>query len=172
MKKRPTYLAALALVLVLSASIGSAWAYFTTHVTARGSHVLKLGDTTMREEPVVNWTKRISVTNQGDADSVPVYVRVKAFAGNEYPLQYSGDDEKWTPGADGYYYYSDILNGGETTSTLNILIRNVPEELKEAAEFDVAVVYERTSVLYDADGNPYADWSVTLDTDDAEGGAE
>ena len=39
MKKRTLILAVLAVVLVLSASIGSAVAYFTTYATARGGYV-------------------------------------------------------------------------------------------------------------------------------------
>ena len=170
MKKRTTYLAALALVLVMSASIGSAWAYFTTHVTARGGYPLELGNETSVNEEFDSWTKHVTVTSR--EDSGPVYIRVKAFAGSEYELRYLDESGKWTPGADGYYYYSDIVNGGETTAVLDIRIDNVPQDLKEEAEFNVAVVYESTPVLYDEDGNPYADWSVTLDSGDAEGGAE
>ena len=30
-------------------------------------------------------------------------------------------------------------------------------------EFNVVVIYESTLALYDAEGNPYADWGVILD---------
>ncbi len=36
------------------------------------------------------------------------------------------------------------------------------EEPEEGDEFNVVVVYESTLVLYDKDGNPYADWSNVL----------
>ena len=54
MKKRTLILAVLAVVLVLSASIGSAVAYFTTYATARGGYVIHLGGRTEIEEDIVN----------------------------------------------------------------------------------------------------------------------
>ena len=169
MKKRGAFLAAVTLSLVLSASLGSAGAYFTTHVTARGGYPLELGNETTVHEEFDSWTKHVTVTNR--EDSQPVYVRVRAFAGSEYTLQYSDAAGKWTPGEDGYYYYSDIVNGGESTGELHILIGNIPQGSQEAVSFNVAVVYESTPVLYDENGSPYADWSVTLDSGEAEGGA-
>ena len=36
-------------------------------------------------------------------------------------------------------------------------------EGKEPTNFNVIIIQECTPVLYDAYGNPYADWSVTAD---------
>lgn len=157
MKKKNICLAAFAAVLILTGSAGSAWAYFTTYVEAQGTQTVALGDqTTIVEPDVSDWTKHVVVTsNEG---SQPVYVRARAFSGSQYPLNYSGS-AKWTPGAGGYYYYSDILNAGEKTEELLIKITGVPEEIKDAMELNVAVIYETTPVLYDESGNPYADWN-------------
>ena len=89
------------------------------------------------------------------------------------PLVYSDAAGKWTPGADGYYYYSDIVKGGESAGVLDIGI-SFPEktEITEETRFDVVVIYESTPVLYQADGSAYADWSITLDSGNAEGGAQ
>lgn len=170
MKKKTVYLAALALVLTLSASIGSAMAYFTTHVEAEGRYRLELGNETGIDEEFSDWTKHVTIRNT--SESQPVYVRVRAFAGSEYELSYLDASGKWTPGADGYYYYSNILNAGEAADMLDIRISNVPEELKESVSFNVAVIYESTPVQYDENGDPYADWSIKLDSGDAEGGAD
>lgn len=167
MKKKTTYLAALSLVLVLSASVSSAWAYFTTNASARGGYRLRLGNVTEITEEFDSWTKHVTVTN--DAASGPVYIRVRAFAGSEYALIYDGAG--WTPGTDGYYYYDEIVAPGEGTGVLDIRITGVPEGITEAEEFNVAVVYESTPVQYDENGDPYADWNITLDTGDVEGGA-
>lgn len=157
MKKRNICLAALAAVLILAGSAGSAWAYFTTYVEAQGTQTIALGDETTIEEPEpVDWTKHVVITS--DEDSRPVYVRARAFSGSQYPLNFSGS-AKWTPGADGYYYYSDILNAGESTEELLIKINGIPEEIRESMELNVAVIYETTPVLYDEGGNPYADWN-------------
>lgn len=157
MKKKNICLAAFAAVLILAGSAGSAWAYFTTYVEAQGTQTIMLGDQTAVEEPdVSDWTKHVVVASK--EGSQPVYVRVKAFSGSQYPLNYSGS-AKWTPGAGGYYYYSDILNAGGKTEELLIKITGVPEEIKEAMELNVAVIYETTPVLYDENGDPYADWN-------------
>ncbi len=169
MKKRDIFLAVFAAVLVLAGSAGSAWAYFTTYVEARGMLTLEMGDETTIDEPKFeSWTKHIVVSS--DKGSKPVYVRARAFCGSEYKLVYTGSS-KWTPGSDGYYYYSDILNGGEKTEELLVKIENVPvEDVKDGSEFNVVVIYETTPVLYDESGKPYADWNAKQEARAVEGG--
>ena len=88
---------------------------------------------------------------------------MKALNGSEYTLTYTDTSGKWTPGSDGYYYYSDIVNGGEATGGLDIKIGNVPESVEDGSSFNIVVVYETTPVRYDENGKPYADWNATLD---------
>lgn len=168
MKKNTMILAALAVALTLTAGVGSAWAYFTTYAEARGGYTLDLGDKTTVSENFSDWTKHVSIAS--DADSEPVYIRVKAFCGSEYNLVYSDTTGKWTPGEDGYYYYSDIVKGGESTDILDIKIENVPEGMEDASSFNVVVIYESTPVRYREDGTPYADWSAKLNSSRVEGG--
>ena len=85
MKKKQIFLGFLAAGLVMSSSVGSAWAYFTTYVEARGGEVISLGDETSVTEEFSQWTKHIRITS--DADSKPVYVRAKAFC-SAYEIQY------------------------------------------------------------------------------------
>ncbi len=170
MKRKNILLAALAFALVLTAAVGSAMAYFTTNAEAKGGCAIELGGKTTVKEEFSNWTKHVSI--QSEPDSEPVYLRVKAFCGSEYELIYSDGSGKWTPGSDGYYYYSDIVNAGETASTLDIRIGQVPVEVRDADSFNVVVIYERTPVQYQEDGSPYADWSIQLDSGTAEGGVE
>lgn len=169
MKKKTVFLTALAVILVLTAAIDSAWAYFTTYAEAKGGHALSLGDETKVEEDFSSWTKHVSI--QSDADSEPVYIRVKAFCGSEYKLVFSDKSGKWSPGADGYYYYSDIVNGGEATAELQVKIENVPEDVTDAESFNVVVIYESTPVLYREDGTPYGDWTNKVNTGTVKGGA-
>ena len=157
MKKKTTILAALAVILTLSAASGSAWAYFTTYAQARGSYPIELGDRTTVEEDFSAWTKHVSI--KSEPDSEPVYIRVRAFCGEAYQLVYS----------DGYYYYCDVVKGCEATDVLDIKIENVPEDVKDPASFNVVVIYETTPVLYREDGTPYADWSAKVDAKTVEG---
>lgn len=150
-----------ALLLVLGLSVESALAYFTAFDTAEGGVKLSLGFTeTIPEEEVdvENGKKEIVLENTGDYDC---YVRLIALTGDKYKesLRYSGDS-KWTPGEEGYYYYSDILAPGEKTAQIDVSF-SFPEE--EPADFNVIIIQENTPVLYDAEGNPYPDWDVKAD---------
>jgi len=160
--KKTICLSAAALIMVAAISAGSAMAYFTTFVQARGSVELDLGFTeTIPNEKVVNGKKEIILENTGDFDC---YVRLKALAGDAHTVAYEepGNAGKWTPGADGFYYYSDIVTaGGGVSSQINVLIPDLG--MGEGEDFNVIIIQECTPVLYDEDGNPYADWTKTAD---------
>ena len=168
MKKRTVILGALAAVSVMLAGMGTAWGYFTTYVRAEGGYGITLENETKIHEDFSSWTKHVSIENT--EDSQPVYVRARAYCSDQYELQYEDASGKWTPGEDGYYYYSDAVPGGESTEELLIRIGNIPENVADGYNFNVIVIYESTKVLYDENGTPYADWTQTLDSVSAEGG--
>lgn len=163
----------IAVVLLVSVSVGTALAYFTTYATAKGGHTLEFGPGTEIKEEFAAWTKTITAVNTGETDC---YVRVKAFTGSRFALTYpqhpdfpqSAADSKWSYHAeDGFWYYSDPLPGGQQSQTeepLKVLI-NLPAEFSEKPEkFNVVIVQECTEVLYHEDGTPYADWNKVADT--------
>lgn len=162
--KKTICLAAAAAVLVGSLSVGSALAYFTTYTQAEGGVVLDLGFTqTLPEEKVEDRAKQITIQNTGDYDC---YVRMKALVGDDYTISYSepGEEEKWMPGADGFYYYSDILAAKSgVTSRIDVDITFPEPEDGEAPDFNVIIIQECTPVLYDNEGIPYADWNKIAD---------
>ena len=158
-------LTAAALVLTAGVTVGSAMAYFTTYTEAVGGVTLDLGFTkTEIGEEVVDGKKEIVLLNTGDYDC---YVRLKVLTGDAYKkdIKYSEPDNagKWTPGtaAEGYYYYADILAPGESTSQLDVSFA-FPEG-EAPADFNVIIIQESTPVLYDAVGEPYADWNGKAD---------
>ena len=173
-------LAGAALVLAGTIFVESAMAYFTTYVTAKGQVQMNLDfSKTVPEEDVSvgeSYAKKaIQIENTGNEDC---YVRVKALAGNEYKLIYSEennhimtvDKAKWKSGADGFYYYSDILKTTEPGNRTTTLYVKIPlknpvagsDELPK--DFNVIIIQESTPVLYDDNGNPKpADWSVKPD---------
>ncbi len=161
MKKSKWILPALlAASLVIAASIPSAMAYFTTYTEASGVLPLDLGNETTIEEPTVtDWTKHVVVTNTGDAD---VFIRARAFAASAYKLTYSGTG--WSDGGDGYWYYADPIAPAGETQELLIAIGDIPTEVAEGDEFNVAVVYESVPVRYDENGAAFADWTQTVHT--------
>ena len=145
--------AALAVGLVCISSVHSANAYFTTNVTAKGGYEVSWKHQESIEERFENWSKYVKITSE--AGSVPVYVRVKAFAGSTYQLTYEGS--QWTE-KDGYYYYNSALPGGEATEELRIGIGNISVNLKDGMNFNVVVVYETIPAQYGVD--PWnADWT-------------
>lgn len=156
MKKR-IYLAAAALALVATLGIGSAMAYFTTYVLADGGVELSMGSSvTIPEEEMDLHFKIVTIKNTGDIDC---YVRVTAFVNEENgDLVFSDESGKWTPGADGFYYYSDIVKPGETTEKIKIAVNGLLVEPEAGEEFNVIVVEECTPVRFDENGKAYADW--------------
>ncbi len=172
-------LTGLAAATISGASIHTAWSYFTTYAEARGGYTIHLGDETEIKEDFSDWTKHVAIANSDD--SQPVYFRAKVLTGERYKdgLTYSvGDlhegqkevDGDWTPGEKDYYYFSNPVPAGYSTRELLVHIGNIPED--ETDTFNVVVVYESTPVLYDRDGNPYADWNAKVTQGTTEGGLQ
>ena len=134
------------LVLCLSMLIYSTIAYFNTADTARnvitaGDIKIELQETAIRDGeeilfeqsqerfnvmPGQDVSKIVRVKNTG---SNPAYIRVEvqkaiALAADSHGdvdldlVSLDFDNEKWTLGNDGYYYYNEPLAPGETTAAL------------------------------------------------------
>lgn len=185
MKFNKTILAAFAVVLPLSAGIGSALSYFTANVAATSERVeVEVVPHTDINEEVVDMVKQVVITNSGE---VPVYIRLKAFAGTKYKLEISGvgtgegTNSNWSPSgntvipgsdSDRYYEYGKWLAPGEKAEQINIKI--LDEEgypIKAGTDldaFNVVVTYERTPMAkYDSDGNMiYKDEGKTVPAPD------
>lgn len=158
--KKTIGLLVVSLLMVACIGVGSALAYFTTYTEAKGGVQLDLEfvDTKINEE-VEKGEKILTVKNNENAEAA--YVRIKVVVAKQYEeyLQYSEVEgvSNWKPNEDGYYYYSEILAPGETTTELYVNL----SQIVASDDFNVIVIQESTPVLYDADGEPYADWSVT-----------
>ncbi len=84
LSKKTICLAAAAVALTGTLAVGSAYAYFTTYSEAKGNVVFQMGETrTEPHEEVKEGKKIVSIENTGDYDC---YIRVKAYAGNNYNL--------------------------------------------------------------------------------------
>ncbi len=160
MRNRIIALSAAAFCMIMAASVKEAAAYFTTYVSAGGSHVVNLGSQTKIDEDVKNMVKQISVENTSQINDC--YVRVKVFCGDwlKDNLKIFGEDnDLWKYSQqDDYWYYGPILLAGERTKILNVKIE-VPEGLDKDS-FNVVVIQECAPVIYDEAGNPSADWNT------------
>ena len=161
MKKRTLLLAVLAVLLVLSSSIGSAIAYFTTYANARGGYVILGG----RTEIVEDWQygkkvvqiKNIARTAE-DNGKYPIFVRARAFYDTGLAISYSSDPVgAWKENGD-YWYYQKAICAGETSDALNIDVKAAAgQNYKIGDTADVIVVYETVPAVFTADGSPDLD---------------
>ena len=144
--KKPLVLAAAAIALTGSLTVGSAMAYFTTYATAGGGVRMNMGfTTTVPDEKIDEKGKHVTIINKGDYDC---FVRVKAFA--PVALTYLAPDGGWQAGDDGYWYYESVLPAGETTKQELNISYQFPSGDEKASEFNVVVIQECTPVLFDA----------------------
>jgi hypothetical protein len=165
---RTGLLTAAAVMLVLSAMMGSVWAYFSTYATAKGGITLHMGHEETVEEEFNSWQKVLNITST--ADSRPVYVRARGFCA-DYALTYECDN--WTKKDDDpWVYYQQVLQPGTTADPLKVQIKDVPGSgdaaLQDADSFNVVIVYETTEIQYDDKGEliapDKADWSRKVQT--------
>ncbi len=134
-------------MLVMSALMGTAWAYFSTYASAKGGITLHMGHEEKVEEDFNSWQKVINITST--KDSRPVYIRARGFC-PDYEITYECDN--WEqPKGDDWVYFQEVLPPGETADPLKVII-----------------VYETTEVQYDESGNVIppenADWNRKIQT--------
>lgn len=191
--KKTIAMSAAALSLLAGLSLESSMAYFTTYVSAGGSHVVNLDARTEIHESVSKLTKHLTLENistKGDC-----FVRVKVFRGKQVEVDVNAPDGKgnpdWYKGDETdtygyeYWYYRPVLPIGGTTTGLDIKIDVTgllkpgftnPNDLNSEwikDKFNVVVVQECTPVIYGENGEATADWN-TIYTDfvEVEGGEE
>lgn len=156
MKFRHYFLLIAAVLALLTASVGGAVAYFTANASAAGQRSLSISKpTTHVEETVVSGTKHVTVVN--DADSQPVFVRVRAFCGAAYELETGSEDANWVQRGE-FWAYAQPLQPGSSTSELLIHLKNLPAGTQDVRQFNIVVVEETSPVLCTPQGEPYALW--------------
>ena len=162
--KKSIGLLMVALLLVACVGVGSSLAYFTTYTEAKGGVELSLGfSKTDINDDVQKGVKIVSVKNAEDA--ADCYVRIKVIVSEQYKdlVKYAEPDNagNWTPAEDGYYYYSDIVPANGQTTDLLVLLQDVSGIAND--DFNVIVIQESTPVLYNENGEAYANWDIKAD---------
>ena len=150
--KKLFYIFVCLLVVLIIVSIPRIYAYLsdadsaTNKVTVGGSNIeiIEDFDPPLNLEPGVEFTKGISVKNNGPGDC---YVRIKAVFANGDMEQYCVVDWNRTDwyyeSSDGYYYYPAPLKEGEVTPSLFTKVKindDVPVELIN--DFEILVYSE------------------------------
>lgn len=155
--RKTIVMSAAALCLLAVSSLKGVSAYFTTYVSAGGSHVVNMGSRAEIHEDVSSMTKHVSVTNVSQINDC--FVRVKVFHSGELNVTYHDAGGLWTEGEGGYWYYGPILPAGQSTEILDVKIGDLPEDF-DRSSFNVVVIQECTPVVYDDAGSPVADWTT------------
>lgn len=162
---------ALLMVMIMSATVNRAWAYFTTYATAKGGYSLSFRET-VPDEHFVNKRKIVNIKNNGTQD---VWIRLKVMVGSEYEdLIRVEKDSKWSDmDNEGWYYYAYPLGAGETTGHFKdstdyeafvVNVENLLEkDFEDGKTVNVDIVYESLPVQHNSDGSviPWSpdDWS-------------
>ena len=137
-KKSILIVLAVLLVFIAAAPIQESFAYFTAHDEALGEAVVDLTWSTDLKEEIKDNEKHITILNTG---KTPVIARVRVFAA-EYANTTAGSE--WISNADGWWYYSEILQPGQSTSELLVSIVGDP-----SYDFEIVVVHESSRVVYE-----------------------
>ncbi len=158
--KRKAALFVCALTAVAAANVNTASAYFTARTEARGGYDVEAKEVkVIPDEQVSDLQKTITVKNTGEADC---WARVKVLSGSLFDITY-GAGAGWSEGtADDYWYYDKVLKSGEsaTAITASISIKGEVDKDEFMSEFNVVVITECTPVLYDENGQQYANWEL------------
>ena len=148
MKKRHVIIGVLTVLLVFCSTIGESLAYFSTYATAKGGYIIK-SEPDIHEE-FTQKNKAITISNNTGAS--PIFVRVKVFSGSDFEITYTLGENWYENAEDGYFYFTQALDGGQSTTVLNATITKIPERLRDKDEFNIVVVYESVLAVADADG--------------------
>ena len=173
MKRKALLVASLVVALVLGMGIIPAGAYFTDSDTANGGVEVTVTPTTDIQEWIKEGVKHVVISNSEEATTA-VYVRVGVFTSLKVDISGTGWSgpvgPNWVgPAGNGWFVYDQILEPGDKTDNellVDITFPEVksdekPDGAVEGDNANVIVLYESTPVLYDTNGNPYADWSLT-----------
>lgn len=147
----------LAMILVLSAAVPAALAYFTDYEDAKGSATLHLNGEIQLKETVLDNNKHVVISNVGETDMI---TRVLVIGDEEIINIDAGSG--WKQENDGYWYYEQILEPENDSTELFVEVKASGKEEEVAAHnFDIIVVQESERTTYTNQGN-----TNVLDTPD------
>ena len=143
---KKTILLAISFALVLSLSVGMAFAYFSDHTAAKGGASITLGGNTDIHEVVEDNSKTISIENTGETD---VVVRVGIYGPSTMTVT-DVEGSGWEYDEDtGFWYYDQVLTPQSSTSEITATVKAPKDQVED---FDVVVVHESAQVTYDENG--------------------
>lgn len=163
MKLKSIILPALAVCCLAISVIGSANAYFTTYVTAKGGTHINFYHREEIHEEFRDWKKYVTISCD-EKTTIPMVVRVRAFSGDDVSINIPESND-WHKDGDWYYYKGYLLGGNsgkDKTSQLVVAIdkQRVDDLNKDEDNFNVIVVYESIPAAFDDDDNLIDPWTL------------
>lgn len=117
MKNKKVLIISIIMILILIMS-GTVYAYFTTYAEASGNVTFIFNDTEIAvTSKLENGKLNINIENIGDEDT---FVRAKVLIPDYAKV--SSNSANWTLKTDGYWYYDKVLETGNKSTTLQLMI--------------------------------------------------
>lgn len=180
MKRKKIFAVALSAALIagvafIGSNVGTASAYLTdfnqlVNTFKPGENNTDIDEdfptpTPIEKSDVVTISKEVRITNEvSEGNGVACYVRAKIFYSTsdlgKYTVQ--GMSDKWVLGTDDYYYYTKVLQPGETTEPLMKSLKidggsYNPNFTTELEQFDINI-YEESYQAKDPDTQELMTW--------------
>lgn len=142
---KKTLIALSAALLVIFTSVGVSLAYFSDYEMGYGDVTLHLSKVTEIEEHVHEGDKTISIRNTGDG---AVVLRVGIIGSELMKVSFDAPSD-WETHGD-FYYYTKVLEPGESTSAIQAKLSLTDEQKEQlGGTFDITVVHESELAVYD-----------------------
>ena len=177
MKKKHLFLAVLAIILILTACLGTTLAYFTSYASGNGGYIIHLSHRTKIFE-FVGDLKQVQIQNIAekpeDVDQHPVFIRAIVYYGSDSVVTYE-PSTNWSEGGASpddersmLFYYQQPIYAAEaenpappedgdnyTTSRLKLKVTPAnPDELEDGDAIDVLVTYQAVPAVFTPTGAP------------------
>ena len=179
-RKKPAVLMA-SLLTVLCITVGGTLAYLVTQTDPVTNTFVPSKVQIEMDETIANNTKRdVKIANTGDA---AVYIRAAVVvtwqdvagavyskvpvAGTDYTVTWNaGADKNWQRGSDGFYYFKQLVEVGESTDVLIASCAPVADKAPEGYSLAVEIIASAIQAEgHDSKGNKPVElaWGVDID---------
>ena len=131
-------------VMMIVATTGAAYAYFSSYDIRGGSLKLSLSPRTEVEEEPKDTSKTISIKNVAEENGTNVVVRVFVYGPDGMKVT---AEDGWVQSGD-CWYYKKVLKPGESTSDMVASIEGIDPSV-DMSSLDIIVVHEASPAVYD-----------------------
>lgn len=159
--KKKSLIIAIVLSLITIFTIGTTVSYYTDEADVTNNIIMGRIDIDIEEKIVEDGKEMVGATNVGlnpawvrvfvglpeGTDGKAVYTETMFVDGNITNPDTNGEGWNWSEEADGYYYYSDPINPGDTAYLFSSIMRSETiEEDELPSNIDIIIYTEAIQV--------------------------